>query len=128
LKKILSDYQHPIEFSCSPFKLPPVSEKKEESSSGNHLEKTYHDSLASNEILVQQIKEDVLNAVSSSNQTKELIPDSSQTEEKKNRLGFFMKWIQKGNSYYQKNKKVILMLFFFVFFFKLILLIVWILI
>ena len=107
--------------------MPPVSEQKEESFSKNKLEQTLHDSLASEEVLVQQIKKDILDGVSS-NRTEDLLKTSSQADSPKPQMQMMINLLSKIKMFYQKHQKTIVMFLFFIFFFKLILLVVWILI
>jgi hypothetical protein len=100
----------------------------ENSSSTNQLEKTFKDSLVGEEVLVNKIKQDILDGVSSSQRTEELIQEASQENKAKDRFYKVMGWVSKGKVFYEKHKKVILMVLFFVLFWKLILLILWILI
>lgn len=127
LKKILNDYQEPVEFSCSPFKLPRVSEMNE-NSSGNQLEKTLKDSLAGEEALVNQIKQDILDGVSSSQRTEQLVKESSENDKSRKRFAKLFDLYARGQIFYQKHRKIILIVVFFLLFWKLILLILWILI
>ena len=120
----MSEYQQPVEFSSSPFKLPLVCESKEEAGSGSGLERTLQDSLASDEALVQQIQKDILDAVSSE-QTQELVEESRE-EKMRTRFARLQKLGSRVQGFYRENRKLILLVFFFVLFWKIILLVIWI--